>query len=218
MKKNIPELIFLSLTTFITSYFFNLLLRPKSTETILLIKIFCVAAMVIISLKFKRKILKFSITALTLTFIQYIQYITENSYFWKHSINFNRFNENFGSQIILKFLSSAVIIFVMLIIFRKPGNFYFTPGNIKTKASEIKIFGIPDKKISWLKLSVISGILISAGTVLLTFLTVNNLFRTIRISFFIKEIPFILIFAIVNSFSENILFQKCYNGSFNKFR
>ena len=67
--------------------------------------------------------------------------------------------------------------------------------------------------ISWRKLAIISALCISTGTVLLAIFTVTGISAKINTDNLMKYIPFVVIFALLNSLCEGIVYRSAILGS-----
>lgn len=84
---------------------------------------------------------------------------------------------------------------------------YLSIGSLNRKADAIPWLGIRAARISWLKLSLISGVLIMVGTVILSFVTTPGLKFQLHVNRLLTGLPLILLLALVNSFCENLVFR-----------
>jgi len=127
--------------------------------------------------------------------------------FWKSTFNTASFAGNFGSSILLKIIGILPILAVLFLIFRSRSEFYLCIGDLKQKASRINWLGIKENKITWGKLAIISGLLISLGTILLTIITVTNVSEINGFGNWLSYLPLILVLALANSFCEGLIFR-----------
>ncbi|ACV62427.1 Abortive infection protein [Desulfofarcimen acetoxidans DSM 771] len=100
----------------------------------------------------------------------------------------------------LSILTASIVVDVIIVTLN---------GNIPwwLDYSKILWFGIEGGKISWLKLSSISAVLISFVTSLLTIFTVTNVTMSNGMGKLLRYFPWIILLAVFNSFSEGVLFR-----------
>lgn len=132
---------------------------------------------------------------------------------WKSAFDTNSFVGNFGSVILLKFIGIIPVIFLLLFMFKPTKEFYLSKGDLSIKAEKISWLGISKDSISWSKLSIISAVLISFGTILLTVFTVTDISAFKGIDKLIRYLPLIVLFALCNSFCEGFIFRNAILGT-----
>ena len=173
------------------------------------IKILALACIYFISF-FSQKLRPLSGFLLILLAILTINMLTgfiQTTSFWKSTFNTASFAGNFGSSILLKIIGILPILAVLFLIFRSRSEFYLCIGDLKQKASRINWLGIKENKITWGKLAIISGLLISLGTILLTIITVTNVSEIKGLGNWLSYLPLILVLALANSFCEGLIFR-----------
>lgn len=136
-----------------------------------------------------------------------------SSYFWKETFDTYSFIGNFGGSILLKIIGIIPVVGILIVLFKSPRAVYITKGDLSVKASEIKWLPIKKDTISWGKLAIISALCISLGTLLLTIFTVTGTSTNFNTGNLIKYFPFVIIFAILNSFCEGIVYRSAILGS-----
>lgn len=136
------------------------------------------------------------------------------SNFWQSTFDMNSFIGNFGASILLKVIGTIPVVFILIVLFKSFKAVYLVKGNLSSKADEIKWLGIKKDSISWGKLSIISSILISFGTILLVIITVTGSSVSLNMDNLVKYFPVAVIFALVNSLCEGIVFRSALLGSF----
>jgi len=156
---------------------------------------------------------KYIIVLSTIIFTEILTKFIESTSFWKGTFDTNLFVSNFGGSIILKLIGVILVIGVLVAIYKSPKEVYICKGDLSIKSDEINWLGINKDTISLGKLSVISGILISLGTILLTILTVTGISEYLKTDKLIIYFPIIVIFAIINSFCEGVIFRSAILGS-----
>ena len=134
------------------------------------------------------------------------------SAFWQKTFDTDSFIGNFGGSILLKIIGIIPVVGILIALFKSPTAVYITKGDLSVKADEIKWLSIKKDTISWRKLAIISSVLISLGTVLLTIFTVPWTTTNLNIDNLIKYFPFVVVFAILNSLSEGLLFRSAILG------
>lgn len=117
------------------------------------------------------------------------------------------FFSEISGNVAVKLIGVLPVIAALLLICGPSSRAYLSIGNLKRKADAIPWLGIRGDRISWLRLSLISGVLIMAGTVLLAILTTPGLNFQLQISRLLNGLPLILLLALVNSFCENLVFR-----------
>jgi len=178
-------------------------------EELARIKILVLACIYFISF-FSQKLRPLSGFLLILLAILTINMLTgfiQTTSFWKSTFNTASFAGNFGSSILLKIIGILPILAVLFLIFRSRSEFYLCIGDLKQKASRINWLGIKDNQITWGKLAIISGLLISLGTILLTIITVTNVSEIKGLGNWLSYLPLILVLALANSFCEGLIFR-----------
>jgi membrane protease YdiL (CAAX protease family) len=173
------------------------------------IKIIALACIYFISF-FSQKLRPLSGFLLILLAVLTINMLTgfiQTTSFWKSAFNTASFAGNFGSSILLKVIGILPILAVLFLIFRSRSEFYLCIGDLKQKASRINWLGIKENQITWGKLAIISGLLISLGTILLTIITVTNVSEIKGLGNWLSYLPLILVLALANSFCEGLIFR-----------
>ena len=173
------------------------------------IKILVLACIYFISF-FSQKLRPLSGFLLILLAVLTINMLTgfiQTTSFWKSTFNTASFAGNFGSSILLKIIGILPILAVLFLIFRSRSEFYLCIGDLKQKASRINWLGIKENQITWGKLAIISGLLISLGTILLTIITVTNVSEIKGLGNWLSYLPLILVLALANSFCEGLIFR-----------
>ena len=155
----------------------------------------------------------FILVLMIITLVNLTTGLIQKTHFWQSAFDTATFSGNFGSSILLKLIGIIPVACVLLILLRSGKEFYLCKGDLKRKADKISWLGIKPDSISWGKLSVISAILISFGTILLTIFTVTNLSTVKGISGFLGCLPLIILLALANSFCEGLLFRSAILGT-----
>jgi len=170
------------------------------------------ASIFFIFIKELKDLSKYTIILSTIIVIQILSKFIESTSLWQSIFDADSFIGNFGSAILLKFIGIIPIVILLIYIFKSPKEVYLCKGDLSAKADEINWLGINKDMISWRKLSLISAILISFGTILLTILTVTGSSEPSRIDKLLRHFPIIILFALVNSFCEGIVFRSAILG------
>lgn len=111
-----------------------------------------------------------------------------------------------GGSIVLKMLVAGLVV-VMLFAFFTQKSAFLSFGDLKVKADGIGWLGIPDQRISWGKLSLISAVLISLGTFLGTVVTVTGFTFVRNTDILLSLLPYVLVYALGNSLFEGIIYR-----------
>ncbi len=141
----------------------------------------------------------------------------EKNLWWQNIFAANTFIGNFGGSILIKFILVIPIIALLIFFYKSPEEAYLSKGDLSVKAERIGWLRIAGNKISWGRLAVISAFLISFGTLLLTVFTVTGFLVPDNLGKLPGNFPLIVLFALVNSFSEGIVFRSAIMGPLRKF-
>lgn len=150
---------------------------------------------------------KYAGILITIIIVQIITDYIGGTSWWKSVFTEKIFSVHFGSAILLKLIGILPVLGCLFVMFRTSDAFYFRKGDLAVKADKIGWLGIDGDWISWGRLAIISGLLISAGTLILTMATVTGFSVPQGIEKLWVNLPFILLFAIINSFCEGIIFR-----------
>lgn len=159
---------------------------------------------------------KISKYILVLTVIVIVELLTKfiaSSSLWQVTFDKNSFVGNFGGSILLKVIGIIPVVAVLIALFKSPKEVFISKGDFSVKVEEIKWLSIKKDKISWRKLTIISATLISIGTALLTIGTVTGTSANLNTNNLIKYFPFAVVFAILNSLCEGIVYRNAVLGS-----
>ena len=156
---------------------------------------------------------KFTIILASITLIQILTGFISQKPFWDAIFDNHTFVGNFGGSILLKLISIIPIICILLATLKSPKEFYLCKGDLSIKAGKISWLGINNDRISWLRLSLISAMLISLGTILLTIITVTGFSPPNEVGRLLHYLPLIMIFALTNSFCEGVVFRSAVMGT-----
>lgn len=132
---------------------------------------------------------------------------------WQSMFMLQTFTGYFGSMVLLKFLSTIPLIVLLLVIFKSPEAVYLVKGDLSVKAEPIKWLGIHPNWVTWRRLSILSALAISGGTLLLTLITVTGFRAPETLSSLPNYVPAILLLALINSLSEGFMFRNAILGS-----
>lgn len=150
-----------------------------------------------------------------LTVIIVVQIIvgqTEASAWWQSLFPSESFSGQFGGAVLLKLLGVVPLVGALLFLYRSPRKVYLVKGDLSVRASRIAWLGIDDGEIAWGRLSVLSALLIAVGTLLLTMLTVTGFSQLVTLGRLPSLLPLIVPLALVNSFSEGIVYRSSVLG------
>lgn len=159
------------------------------------------------------KIIKYSLVLGVIISTEIVTSNINSSSFWKGIFDVHSFTGNFGGTILLKILGIIPVVGILIALYKSPSAVFMTKGDLSIRADEIKWLGIKKDRISWGKLSIISAVCISLGTILLTILTVTGTSADLNLDSLLKYFPLVIIFAIVNSFCEGIVYRSAIIGS-----
>ncbi|MEB1809740.1 MAG: CPBP family intramembrane metalloprotease [Bacillaceae bacterium] len=157
--------------------------------------------------------LKFAIILVTIILGELIIKTIPKASFWVSLFEGDSFIDHFGSSILLKLIMVIPVIFVLLLLLKTREAAYLTKGNLSVKASKIGFLGIKGNRISWGKLSIISGFLIAFGTLLLTLFTVTGFSVPSGLDQLIVFFPVIILLALANSFCEGVIYRSAILGT-----
>lgn len=198
----LPEIIFREIIGFVP-------------ESLYLARLIILVVAGVLSYSFKQE--KITNYIIVLSIIVSSEILTRMIYFsnfWQSTFDMNSFIGNFGASILLKVIGTIPVVFILIVLFKSFKAVYLVKGNLSSKADEIKWLGIKKDSISWGKLSIISSILISFGTILLVIITVTGSSVSLNMDNLVKYFPVAVIFALVNSLCEGIVFRSALLGSF----
>jgi len=207
------------ISVFIASIIINILfvnmnmVVPKSLEYVKLIGLLVLTLFFYLNKKL-RSLIKLTVVLSTIVSTNILTQLVRESNSWISTFDSKSFILNIGGSILLKMIGVIPIIILLLILFKSFENAYLSKGDLTAKANKISWLGIEGNKITWIKLSIISGILISSGTILLTLFTVTQLRLSHGIENLIQYIPIIVIFALLNSLCEGIVYRSALLSSF----
>lgn len=171
------------------------------------------ASIIFIFVKDYKQFSKYTLVLATIVASQIITDFLSTTSLWNSFFSINTFIGTFSNQISLKVIRSVMIIGVLLFTLKSPKRFYLCKGNLSVKADKISWLGIDKGRISWGKLSLISAIAISVGTILLIVITVTGISAPKSISKLLLNLPVIVLFALTNSFCEGIIFRTAILGT-----
>lgn len=160
-----------------------------------------------------KPLLKFTIILVTITLGDLIIKYISTTTIWTSLFQGDSFVDHFGSAILLKLIMAIPVIFMLLLLLKSKESAYLTQGDLSIKASKIGFLGIKDNRISWGKLSIISGFLIALGTLLLTLFTVTGFSVPSGLDQLVTFFPVIILLALVNSFCEGVIFRSAILGT-----
>lgn len=137
---------------------------------------------------------------------QELTFYIKNSELW--SLWFELESPNFIMWLLsgqLLRLTAAVIIFLILLYFKKkPGNFFIKKGDIDAEVKPIK--WILKKPTTWKKFGTVFMFYISLGTVIFL-LIAGGIPSFIQLTGLLKLLPFIVFFAVINAFYEELAYR-----------
>ena len=164
----------------------------------------------------ERGLARYSLVLTVIVVMQMAVGQAQASSWWQSIFPPDSFSGQFGGAILLKFLGIIPVVGMLLLLYRSPRQVYLVKGDLSAKASRIGWLGIQEDKIGWGRLSVISGLLIAAGTTLLTLLTVTGFSQPATLGRLPRLLPLILLLALVNSLSEGVVYRSAVLGPLKK--
>ncbi len=114
-------------------------------------------------------------------------------------------NAQINLQLSTILISLSTVLF-LLIVARKTQLKYLNINHLKGSMGPVKLLGIPEGS-SWTQSGFIIGGMISLGTALVVYFQVNGQSLTFRL---FPDVPLVLILALMNSFTEEIIFRYSY--------
>lgn len=182
---------------------------PLPSDNLIPLKIFFFAALSLISLMFRKikSLFPFFLILFVVMSTNVWTAFVAGQNFWKSNLVAPGFAGTYGSSVLLKLVGIIPIVLVLLLLFKRPKEFYLSKGDLSVKSDKIVWLGIRENTISWGKLSLISAFCIALGTILLVIVTVTRNLTIGSVSNWVKYIPLILVMAAVNSFCEGMIFR-----------
>ncbi|MBE2271148.1 MAG: CPBP family intramembrane metalloprotease [Anaerolinea sp.] len=107
-----------------------------------------------------------------------------------------------GSQL-LRLALALFMVAVLWAIYRRPRDFFLAPGDLGATAAPIR--WLIDRPMSWRRLGWISALCITLGT--LAFLVIFGQPSFADAGRLLPLIPFVLLFALLNAFSEELAYR-----------
>lgn len=152
-------------------------------------------------------ITRFAIVMLSVVGLSLIQKEMSQAAWFKQFFIQENFLGLVGGNVALKFFSALCMLGLLIRLYPNDNASCVAFGNMKTKASAIHWLGIKDHEISWGRLSLISGVLISFGTMLLTWITVIGQLPAFRVGHWVEVLPMIVVLSVLNAFSEGVIYR-----------
>jgi hypothetical protein len=135
---------------------------------------------------------------------------------WKTAFDRNTFAGDFGGNILIKVIGIIPVVLLLLHFQGSVQDACLAKGDLSVKADAIGWLGIGKGKISWGKLSVVSAVLISLGTILLTLLTATGFTRQADWGALVSNLPLVFLLAMVNSLCEGVVYRSAVMGSLSR--
>lgn len=164
----------------------------------------------------EKKLAKYGVVLTAIIAVQVVVSQIDASPWWLSHFPRSGFGGQFGGPILLKLLGTVPVVGVLLLLFRSRHEVYLVKGDLSVKASRIAWLGITEGRIEWRRLSVISGLLLAAGTLLLTLLTVTGFSLPSTVGRLPSLLPLIVLLALANSFSEGVVYRSAVLGPLRK--
>lgn len=119
------------------------------------------------------------------------------------------FTCNLLNSQLLRLIVALLMIGVMLILCGKPRNFFLVKGDLRAQAKPIPL--LMDKPTPWSKLGWILAVCITGGTLVFLILAGRPSWTTLALA--IPLLPAVLLFALMNSFSEEMNYRSSLLGA-----
>lgn len=126
---------------------------------------------------------------------------------WSPLFRFAGFFQEVTGNVAVKVLGLLPVAAALLLLFKTPARAFLAPGNLRRKAERIPWLGIRGGVLPWGRLAPVSGVLIMAGTVLLSIVTGLGVPSVLNGARLLQYLPLILALAFVNSFCEGLVFR-----------
>lgn len=139
-----------------------------------------------------------------------------SSAFFIDQFNTNEFWVLFASNVIPKFIVALIFSAFLVLLFKNRSSAYLCVGDLNAMATRIDFLGIKDNQINWMRLSLISGLLIGFGTLALTIITTIGTVTKFDVGLAMNVFPSIILLALMNSFSEGIFFRSAIIAGLNE--
>ncbi len=219
--ESIILLIVACLLTLVASFYFDLIVNAIAEDwaytTWLKAGILALSALALLFFeKGSKPITKFAVILFAIVLSTLLNEYLQTLQWVNAFTNSNTFLKSVGGNVLLKLFSAVIITLFMLAVFRKPAEVYLVPGNLKVKAEPVKFLGISKNWVSWGKLALISGVLISVVTMGLSILSVAFDGFHLYFSNLLELLPLIILFALFNSFCEGIMCRNAVVGPLTK--
>jgi uncharacterized protein len=163
--------------------------------------------MVMISAWRFRQLIKLNLILLVVNVAYLLTGILANTPQYAAWFDSKTFIGQFGGSIALKMVAAGLVVLMLIVLFVDQKSSFLKMGDLRVKADRIDWLGIPQGKISWGKLALISAGLISLGTFLGTVVTVTGFTFVRNLDAWISLVPFILLYALGNSLFEGIIYR-----------
>ncbi len=160
----------------------------------------------------ERILAQYGIVLTVIVVVQRVMGQVQASPWWQATFPPDSFSGHFGGEVLLKVLGIIPVVGILLLLYRSPREVLLVKGDLSAKASRIGWLGIEGGRISWGRLSVISGLLIATGTLLLTLLTVTGLAQQAAWDRLPALLPLIGLLALANSLQEGVFYRSAVLG------
>ncbi|MHC1735350.1 MAG: CPBP family intramembrane glutamic endopeptidase [Erysipelotrichaceae bacterium] len=180
---------------------------PSILSWVLPLKTIIVFILLILSQKKNRSVIDFGLVCFVLLLFQLFSDKIQTLIIWKELFSNDTFIDVIGASLFLKSFSVILVLAVLFIRLKDRRAFFLTKGNLDVYASEIKWLGIPANWVTWKKLALVSGILISLGTFMGTVFTVTGFNIPKNAGELLSFFPYIVWFALLNSLFEGIVYR-----------
>lgn len=155
---------------------------------------------------------KLSAVLLTINVAFWVSSLIRHASWWQQLYVDIGFFADVAGSVFVKIIGIVPVAAVMLLVMKNPQTCYLSPGILSIRSGSIVWLGIRGGQIRWGRLAVVSGVLIMIGTVLLSMITTTGFFVPAGFDRLIRNLPLILLLAVVNSFCEGLVFRSAVMG------
>lgn len=159
---------------------------------------------------------RYAVVLTALVLFPHLAVLVGRTPLWQSMFMQQTFTGYYASSVLLKLVSTIPLIALLLLLFKSPEEVYLGKGDLSVKAEPIKWLGIHPNWVTWRKLSILSALAISGGTLLLTLITVTGFSVPETFGALPRHMPAIVLFALINSLSEGFMFRNAILGSLRR--
>ena len=126
---------------------------------------------------------------------------------WRSFFDYGTFYGAFASPVLLKLCAALIVVLFLRALFGSFREVFLCKGDLSVFAEPIPFLNIKKNQIRWGRLALISGLLISLGTIVLTMVTVTGFGALAGADRLVAFFPAVVLLALINSFSEGVIFR-----------